>query len=95
MFFNNIIFGPIQLQNESENAIRSCQAVWMLPIVFSVVYYATTWPIRLGTLPAFSPESQNGPSFPDVPCGSTLQFLPFPPEHQKLDPPFKMMWSSV
>ena len=76
VFPNNRIFGPIRLQNESKNAIRqqSCQAIWMLPIVLCVVYYATTWPIRLGTLPAFSPESQNRPSFPDVPGGSTLQY---------------------
>jgi len=76
MFSNNRIFGPIQLQNEPENIItrQSCQAVWMLPIVLCVVYYATTWPIRLGSLPAFSPESQTRPSFPDIPCGSTLQY---------------------
>lgn len=76
MFSKNRIFGPIQLQNEFENAItqQSCQAVWMLPIVLCVVYYATTWPIRFGTLAAFSSESQNRPSFPDPPCGSTLQY---------------------
>jgi hypothetical protein len=35
VFSNNRIFGPIQRQNETENAItqQSCQAVWMLPIV--------------------------------------------------------------
>lgn len=44
---------------------QSCQAVGILSIVLCVVYYATTWPITLGSLPAFSPESQNRPSFPD------------------------------
>ena len=75
MSSKNRIFGTIQLQNESGNVIKrqSCQAVWMLPIVLCVVYYATTWPFRLGSLPAISTESQDRPSFPDVPCGSTLQ----------------------
>jgi hypothetical protein len=82
MYSNNRIFGPIELRNVSEKVIRqqSCQAVWMLPIVLRLVYYTTTWPIRLGTIPAFSAESQNRPSFPDIPSGSTLQYpSPAPP----------------